>query len=275
VLFNHLVEVAAPFFYFLPQPASAIAGILVVLFQGALLVSGNFSWLSMLTLILAFSTFDDALLGRFLPFHSPPLAPQAQFNQGVIWGVALLVALLSVKPVRNLFSRNQIMNTNYNPYHLVNTYGAFGSITRERYEIVLEGTDETVITAATHWKEYGFRGKPGDPCGMPPQIAPYHLRLDWLMWFAAMPSPYYDPWFIRLLAKLLEGDAPTLSLLRTNPFPDAPPVHVRALHYRYRFTTPEERKRTGCWWQRELAGIYFPPISLKDPVLRSIHQELQ
>jgi len=183
--------------------------------------------------------------------------------------------VLSVKPVLNLFSRYQIMNTNYNPYHLVNTYGAFGSITRDRYEIVLEGTDETVVTATTRWQEYGFKGKPGDPCRLPPQIAPYHLRLDWLMWFAAMPSPYYDPWFIRLLGKLLAGDAPTLSLLKTNPFPDAPPRYLRALHYRYRFTTPEEHRRTGCWWQRELAGTYFPPVSLKDPILRRINQELQ
>jgi hypothetical protein len=275
VLFNHLVEVVAPFFYFLPQPASAIAGITVVLFQGALLVSGNFSWLSLLTLVLAFSTFDDALLGRILPFHPPQSVPQDQFHQGMMWGVALLVAVLSVKPVINLFSRYQIMNTNYNPFHLVNTYGAFGSITRERYEIVIEGTDEAAITAATRWREYEFKGKPGDPCRMPPQIAPYHLRLDWLMWFAAMPSPYYDPWFIQLLSKLLVNDAQTLSLIKTNPFPDAPPVHVRALHYRYRFTTPEERSRTCCWWQRDLAGIYFPPVSLNGPILRSIHQELQ
>jgi hypothetical protein len=273
VLFNHLVEVVAPFCYFAPQPASAIAGITVVLFQGALLVSGNFSWLSLFTLVLAFSTFDDALLGRLLPFGPPPLEPQTQFNQGMIWGAALLVALLSVKPILNLFSRYQIMNTNYNPYHLVNTYGAFGSITRERYEIVLEGTDETVVTATTRWREYGFKGKPGDPCGMPPQIAPYHLRLDWLMWFAAMPSPYYDPWFIHLLAKMLEGDAPTISLLRSNPFPDTPPSYVRALHYRYHFTTPEEHKRTGCWWQRELAGTYFPPVSRNDPALRSMLKE--
>jgi len=274
VLFNHLVEVVAPFCYFAPQPVSAIAGILVILFQGTLLVSGNFSWLSLLTLILAFSTFDDALPGRLLPLGPPPLEPQSQFQAGVIWGVALLVALLSLKPVRNLFSPHQVMNTSYNPYHLVNSYGAFGSITRERYEIVLEGTDEAVITPMTRWHEYGFRGKPGDPGRMPPQIAPYHLRLDWLMWFAAMPSPYYDPWFIHLLAKLLEGDAPTISLLKTNPFPHRPPLYLRALHYRYRFTTPEERQQTGNWWQRELAGIYFPPVAQDDPALRNMLMKL-
>jgi hypothetical protein len=268
VLFNHLVEVVLPFLYFAPQPLSALAGLTVLLFQGTLLVSGNFSWLSLLTLILAFSTFDDALLGKLLPFNPPPLAPPSSLQNGAIWGLALLVTLLSVKPVLNLFSRQQVMNTSYNPYHLVNTYGAFGSITRERYEIVLEGTDETMITATTRWQEYGFKGKPGDPGRMPPQIAPYHLRLDWLMWFAAMPSPYYDPWFINLLAKVLENDAPTLALLNSNPFPQTPPRYVRALYYRYRFTTPAEHKKSGGWWQRELVGIYFPPVSRDDPDLR-------
>jgi hypothetical protein len=268
------VEVVAPFFYFAPQPVSAIAGILVVLFQGSLLVSGNFSWLSFLTLILAFSTFDDAQLGRLLTLGQPPHAPPSQFNTGVIWGVALLVALLSIRPVRNLFSRDQVMNINYNPFHLVNTYGAFGSITRERYEIVLEGTDETVVTATTRWREYGFRGKPGDPRRMPPQVAPYHFRLDWQMWFAAMPSPYYQPWFIHLLARLLAGDAATLALLKENPFIAAPPRYIRALHYRYRFTTPAERRQTGCWWQREFAGTYFPPVSLADPSFRELLQRL-
>ena len=35
------------------------------------------------------------------------------------------------------------MNTVYNRFHLVGTYGAFGSITRPRYEVIVEGTDET------------------------------------------------------------------------------------------------------------------------------------
>lgn len=272
VLFNHLAELAAPVFFFAPQPLAAIAGILTVLFQGSLIVSGNFSWLNFLTLILAFSTFSDGQLARILPIGVPQLTPLSALQNGVLWGVALLVGLLSIKPVLNLFSPNQIMNTSYNPLHLVNTYGAFGSITRERYEIVLEGTDEAVLSPATRWHEYEFKGKPGDVRRLPLQFAPYHLRLDWLMWFAAMPSPYYDPWFIRLLAKLLDGDPATLGLLRDNPFPAAPPRYVRALHYRYRFTSPEERKMNGCWWKREFVEMYFRPVSRDDPALREILQ---
>jgi hypothetical protein len=122
----------------------------------------------------------------------------------------------------------------------------------------VEGTDEQVLTVSTKWREYEFKGKPGALGRMPPQIAPYHLRLDWLMWFAALSSPDEQPWFAPFMQKLLEGDQPVLSLLRTNPFPDRPPRFVRALIYEYHFTTPAERAATGEWWTRRVVGTYFP-----------------
>ena len=157
-----------------------------------------------------------------------------------------------------------MMNTSFEPLHLVNTYGAFGSITRTRNEIVVEGTNDQTITASTVWKPYEFRGKPGDPSRFPPQIAPYHLRLDWLMWFAAMSSPYEHPWFTVLLLKLLQGDAATLSLLRDNPFADRPPTWIRARYFEYHFTTPDEHRRTGAWWTRRELGDYIPPVTLRN-----------
>jgi hypothetical protein len=274
VLFNHLVELLAPFCYFAPQPVCALAGATVLLFQGTLMISGNFSWLSFLTMVLAVSTFNDGQLARVLPLQPPQLAPPAPFQIAATWGVALLVLILSVRPARNLLSNAQIMNTSYTSLHLVNSYGAFGSITRERYEIVLEGTADAADTPATVWKEYAFKGKPGDPRALAPQVAPYHLRLDWLMWFAAMPSPYFDPWFIRLVERLLQADPATLALLKENPFPRQPPRRVRALHYRYRFSTPQERRRSGQWWERQVAGSYFPAVSLADPAFRDLLQRL-
>ncbi|HJV35046.1 lipase maturation factor family protein [Geomonas sp.] len=272
--FNHLAELVAPFLSFAPQPVAAIAGATMILFQASIMVSGNFSWLSLLTIILGFSTFSDAQLSRVLPITLPQMVSPPQIHVAAIYVLAVLVIILSIKPVLNLISSRQIMNTSYSPLQLVNTYGAFGSITRERFEIVIEGTEDAVPTAGTKWKEYEFKGKPGDPAKMPPQIAPYHLRIDWLMWFAAMPSLYYDPWFIHLLERLLQGDQPTLGLLKGNPFPTAPPRLVRALHYRYRFTTPEERQRTGLWWHRELAGIYFPPVSLNSADFQKLLRQL-
>ena len=156
----------------------------------------------------------------------------------------------------NLVSREQKMNASFDPLHLVNTYGAFGSITRDRYEIVLEGTSDTAPSAATGWKEYEFKGKPGDPARRPPQVAPYHMRLDWLMWFEAMSPQPRSGWFFNLLAGLLNGDANTLSLLRGNPFPDAPPRFIRAQYYKYEFTTPAEHRAKVASYVADTASAF-------------------
>ncbi|MEM4782468.1 MAG: lipase maturation factor family protein, partial [Halalkalicoccus sp.] len=144
------------------------------------------------------------------------------------------------------------------------TYGAFGSITRDRYEIVIEGTTHEEITGDAEWRTYEFGGKPTNTGNRPRQIAPYHLRLDWQLWFAAMsPTPYRSPWFLRLLVRLLEGDEATLELLADVPF-EEPPTYVRAVRYRYRYTTPEEREESGRWWKRERVGSYVDPVSLDE-----------
>jgi len=163
------------------------------------------------------------------------------------------------------------MNYSYNPFHLVGAYGAFGQVGRERYEIVLEGTTDRVITPATQWREYAFKAKPGDPRRTPPQVAPYHLRLDWLIWFlpfsvVVTPSgirvPGYSRWFFNFIQRLLTNDSALLSLMGPNPFADAPPAFIRALFYRYRYTTLEQKRQTGAWWSRQLLGTYLPPMSL-------------
>ena len=111
------------------------------------------------------------------------------------------------------------------------------------------------------WREYEFKGKPGDPMRRPPQVAPYHLRLDWLMWFAALSPSYAESWFIAFVGKLLDNDRATLKLLRHNPFPHLPPTFVRARLYRYQFTDPREHRRTGAWWTRSLIGDFLPPVT--------------
>jgi hypothetical protein len=155
----------------------------------------------------------------------------------------------------------------------VGTYGAFGSITRPRYEVIVEGTDDDAPGSTTKWREYEFKGKPGALGQMPPQIAPYHLRLDWLMWFAALSSYRQQPWFVNFMAKLLEGDRASLGLLRSNPFPDRPPLQVRALLYEYHFTTPAERAASAQWWKREPVSVYLPPVSLATPGFRQLLEE--
>jgi hypothetical protein len=262
VAFNHFVELIVPFAYFAPQPICAIAGLLTILFQLILMLSGNLAWLNLVTIVLALGTFDGRMLQHVIPIQPPMIHPPSTPHQVAVAVLVVIVALLSVDPVLNLFSRRQLMNYSYNPIHLVNTYGAFGGVSRIRPEVIVEGASDAVTTPATQWREYEFKGKPGDPLRRPPQIAPYHLRLDWLMWFAALRPDQVPTWFIQFAAKLLEGDPQTMKLLKNNPFPEQPPRQVRALLYEYRFTTSAERRATGRWWNRSLVGVYLPPMAL-------------
>jgi hypothetical protein len=263
--FNHFVELIVPFGFFFPQPVCLIAGILTIVFQASIMASGNLSWLNFLTIVLAIPALDDRLFLLLTRTPAPVMKAPHMAHKVAIFALATLVAYLSINPIRNMISPRQVMNQSFNPYHLVGTYGAFGGITRVRYEVIVEGTDEAVLTPASKWREYEFKGKPGDPARLPPQVAPYHLRLDWLMWFAAMSDYPQHPWFVHFVAKLLQGDGPTLSLIRSNPFPNKPPHFIRANLYEYHFTTPEEKKKSGHWWKRQLVGGYFPAVSLDTP----------
>jgi len=260
VLVNHVVELVVPFGLFLPQPFASAASVIIILFQSALIASGNLSWLNWLTIVLCIPLLTDRWLW-WLPVKPPAHLEEPAFRiAGYL--VAAMVALLSIAPTINLLSPRQSMNASFEPLHLVNTYGAFGTITRDRFEIVLEGTDAADPGEGAEWREYEVRGKPGNPAAMPPQVAPYHLRLGWLMWFEAMSPVPSSRWFVNLVASLLRGDHETLGLFAKNPFPDRPPRFVRALYYRYQFSTPEEHRRSGDWWTRRRVSTFFGPVSL-------------
>jgi hypothetical protein len=273
VVFSHFVQLVVPFGLFAPQPVASCAAGLLGLQQAWLIVSGNYSWLNWLTALLGVAGVSDGVLRAVLPLHEPVLAARPMAFEVLLYGLSAATVLLSVQPVLNLLSKHQKMNFSYNRFHLVNTYGAFGSVGRERYEIVIEGTADGLVTPATEWKEYGFRAKPGDVRRRPPQVAPYHLRLDWLIWFLPFSVVVtgrgihvrgYERWFLRFLFRLLTGDAELLRLMGRNPFPEQPPRLVRALFYRYRYTDWRTKAETGAWWTRELLGSYAAPVSLKD-----------
>lgn len=248
---NHVAQLVAPILLIAPQPVATVGGVLIVVTQGWLLLSGNFSWLNVLTIVLAASSFSDRYLRVVVPVAIPAhLSAGPGWWQGLVLALGVLVAVLSYYPVRNMASRRQLMNSSFDPFHLVNTYGAFGRITRQRHEVVLEGTDEPSPGEATIWREYPFKAKPGDPRRRSRQVAPYHLRLDWLMWFVPLSGGADLSWLRTLVSKLLAGDRATLRLLGPNPFPESPPVWIRARLYHYRFTTPAERRATGAWWVR-------------------------
>ena len=258
VLFTHFAQLVVPWFYFAPAPICYWAGALTILFQITLILSGNLSWLNYITIMLCIPCFDDRLLARLISIpHSVPEKMTLPHEIAVI-GLVALVLYLSIRPARNLFSRRQLMNASFEPLHLVNTYGAFGAVTRQRLEVVIKGTDAEFPDASPEWREYEFKGKPGDVQRRPCIVSPYHWRLDWQMWFAAMSPPEFHPWIFILVQKLLEGEKRILSLLAHNPFPNAPPKYIRADWYQYRFTKPGEH----AWWTRTFVAEYFPPMTL-------------
>jgi len=258
VLLTHFAQLVVPWFYFAPAPLCYWAGGLTILFQITLILSGNLSWLNYITIVLCIPCFDDRFLTRII--HVPHSMPANMSLQHAIavGALTVIVLALSWRPARNLFSRRQLMNASFEPLHLVNTYGAFGAVTRERFEVVIKGTDAEVPDSNAVWREYEFKGKPGDVNRRPCIVSPYHWRLDWQMWFAAMSPPEFHPWIFALVEKLLEGEKRILRLFARNPFPNAPPKFIRADWYRYRFTKPGE----GGWWARTYAGEYLPPITL-------------
>jgi len=229
-----------------------------------LILSGNLSFLNWLTMAVALACFDDGVLRRVVPARmrerllSGTAGAEETKARGIaVYALAVIVALLSVNPVANMLSPGQVMNTSFDPFELVNTYGAFGSVGRERYEIVLEGTDDPEPSEGTRWVEYEFHCKPGDPLRRPCWVSPYHYRLDWQMWFAAMPGASTPPWLVQLVEKLLAGDPGTRRLLARGAFEDRPPRWIRARFYRYEFTRPEE----PGWWRRTPVGEYLPLLS--------------
>ena len=259
VLVTHFAQLVVPLFYFVPDPLCYWAGGLTIVFQITLILSGNLSWLNYITIVLCIPCFEDGLLRRF--FSIPDSVP-AHMSLPHTIAVGLLTGLvlaLSWQPTRNLFSRRQLMNASFEPLHLVNTYGAFGAVTRERFEVVIKGTDAERPDSLSEWREYEFKGKPGNVNRPPCIVSPYHWKLDWQMWFAAMSQAEFHPWIFVLMRKLLEAEPRILRLFARNPFPNAPPKFIRADWYRYRFTKPGERG----WWTRTFVAEYLPPIALR------------
>jgi len=272
VWFNWLAELMAPWFVFGPRLARHIAGVIIVLLQLSIVVSGNLSFLNWLTIVPALACFDDSFWARILPQRLVKKAEYASVNEQesrpmtvTAWAITALIALFSVQPTLNILSPNQVMNTSFDPLDLVNTYGAFGGVGQERYNVVFEGTSDTRISDSTRWKPYLYKGLPVLPDQRPPQIAPYQLRLDWQMWFAAMSTADQYPWTYNLVWKLLHNDRQTIGLFANDPFPNAPPHYIRAVLYRYKFAPPGNPQ--GLYWARNQISEWIPPLSLTDPQL--------
>lgn len=280
VIVNHVVELGTPWLLLIPLTRyrwatwlTRIGGALQVLFQCTLILSGNLSFLNWLTIIPALSCFDDSCWPSvFSVASSHTDVPKRARERAMAttrtifdWTVFAFIAWLSVPVVSNLISERQAMNTSFDNLKLVNTYGAFGSITKVRHEVVVMGTrDSNPADDAAHWEEYEFNVKPNDVSRQPPWITPWHYRLDWLMWFAAFGSPSQHPWLVHLVLKLLKGDKAIGDLLRRDPFVGGePPKFIKADLYLYKYTPRNSSSAQNKWWTRKYEREYLPTLSLQ------------
>jgi predicted DCC family thiol-disulfide oxidoreductase YuxK len=263
------VELILPFGIFCPRRLRFFAAFGILLLQSCILLTGNYNWFNLQAMLLCLLLFDDAALQkilprrliRLLPVRAQNVAPRTAGSVAVA-ALAFLIVFCSLVQMDVRFGGSppalaQAVDRVIEPLHIVSAYGLFAVMTTERDEIVIEGSDD-----GTDWSEYEFRYKPGNVSRRPPWNIPHQPRLDWQMWFAALDDPRRLRWFARFLEAVLENKPAVMALMGRNPFPDKPPMYVRAQFYKYSYSSSEEKAK-GLWWDRRLLGLYFPVVHLK------------
>jgi hypothetical protein len=265
------IEIIVPFFIWAARRPRLIAAGLMIFLQFAIAVTGNYCFFNLLTTALCLLLIDDAAVGTARHSVGIPTtgAPSGRTPAFRLCGYAAIVVVVVTLPINTwlIFSAFKprarpphALATVYEQLEalrIVNGYGLFRVMTKDRCEIVLEGSTDGV-----EWLPYEFKWKPGDVKRAPGWCAPHQPRLDWQMWFAALESPRENPWFVGLIVRLLQGSHDVNRLLAHNPFPDKPPRYIRAMFYRYRFTTVSELRQTGAWWKQQELREYLPTVSL-------------
>ncbi len=263
-------ELVVPFLMFLSRGPRFFAAWVTIGLQLLILLTSNHNFFNLLTIFLCLFLFDDQALRRALPSRlvawlqrggqSPRLAiPRWLLNPAL--GL-LALALLSVSGLQiwEMFSGRrgpqpvaQAMDW-FAPFRVVNKYHVFPTMKEERLEVVIEGSADGEL-----WRSYAFKYKPGDPAQRPAFLVPHQPRLDWMLWFLPLGfHPVHALWYEAFLDRLLEGSPSVTALLGSNPFSEKPPRYLRAALYRYRFTSPAERRATGDWWTREYVAPFYP-----------------
>jgi hypothetical protein len=253
-----LFELIVPFLALGPTPFKLACFCLLSFFQWLIILTGNYGFFNILTIVLAVPLLEDHYLGVL--GLSLPAATIVPFPTAVTGAVFAIFILLNILQLIRLFVRPQWVTRILSlcgRWQISNPYGLFAVMTTERHEFVIEGSRDL-----KGWLPYEFRWKPGDPAGPPRQAAPHQPRLDWQMWFAALNPAYVEPWLARLVQRLLEGSPAVLRLFRKIPFRDAPPDYIRLVVYRYHFSDPATKQATGRWWERtEIGGS--EPMTLR------------
>ena len=279
VAFCLVIEIIVPFFIWAPRRLRLIAAGLLIFLQLAIAITGNYCFFNLLTIALCLLLIDDSVAASLRRGGMPHLVASTATQRrdhnrrtvaerlSTYGAIAVIIVTLPInawlmfsafrplsRPPRALAKLYEKLEA----FRIVNGYGLFRAMTKDRCEIVLEGSADGI-----EWLSYEFKWKPGDVKRAPGWCAPHQPRLDWQMWFAALGTPRENRWFIALIFRLLQGSHDVNPLLANNPFPDKPPRYIRAMFYRYRFTTGDEFRQTGAWWKREELREYLPTLSLE------------
>jgi predicted DCC family thiol-disulfide oxidoreductase YuxK len=261
------VETGVPFLIFAPRRIRILAAFCLLALQVLILLTGNYTFFNLLTIVLTLFLFDDRTLERFVPQRVrqrlSELAPPGRLYRAVAAASAAVILTLGLTRMLETFTGNapeplRAIASFAAPLNIVSSYGLFAVMTTTRIEIIVEGSMD-----GENWLAYEFRYKPGDLNIAPRWVAPHQPRLDWQMWFAALGDYRANPWFVNFALRLLDGSPEVVALLAHNPFPDHPPRYVRAMAYEYTFTDWQTHRRTGAWWKREPRGVYLPAVGLK------------
>lgn len=245
-----VVELAVPFLVFGTRIMKRIAAVAIIALQVLIMATGSYTFFNLLTIALCIP------LG--LPRKLPPSKP-VRSNIYVSGALILLIfgfSVISLTAMAGLPA--PAFADRIAPFGIVNTYGLFASMTTQRIEIDVQGSND-----GTNWQSYAFRYKPGNLNRAPVLAEPYQPRLDWQMWFAALGNFQENVWFQHFALRLLQASPPVLALLEHDPFGGKPPKYIRALAYQYRFSDRQILRTKGEWWTRRPAGDYFPTVSLK------------
>jgi len=272
VLSMFLLEIFVPFLIFGNRKIRTLAAGSLLFFQILIIITGNYCFFNMLTILLCIWLIDDRAWLKLLRIKIKPSFLESNsessatnlWSKGVLLSITCLILIVSgIGMFRTLgIPMPLFVYKTYGfvqPLRTVNTYGLFAVMTTPRLEIVLEGSQD-----GKKWKTYEFNYKPGNITAAPKFVAPHQPRLDWQMWFAALSRSRNLPWFYSFCYKLLQGSGEVKALLKNNPFPRKPPKYIRALLYEYQFTDFKEKGKTKAWWKRKLLGHYCNIIGLKE-----------
>ena len=263
------IEGLVPFLFFAPRRVRFAGAFATIGFQLLIALTGNYGFFNWLTIALCVPLLDDGVFRRAIAAGASAThaaAGRARAPSWLLRPVAVGLLLLSLVPLGDVLGWRRTwlgplpaIERQLSSLNVVNRYGLFAVMTTRRLEISIEVSDDGV-----RWREIPFRWKPGDVERRPAFVAPYHPRLDWQMWFAALSEFGRDRWFLAFCRALLQGSPSVRALMTPDALPAPPPRYVRALAYDYHFTDAATRRATGAWWTRERVGPYGPALALEE-----------